>query len=369
MNKRIAVVGAGLSGAVVGHRLAGLGYLVDVFEQRDHVGGNCHTRRDADTGVMVHTYGPHIFHTDNRRVWEFVNQFDRFYPYVHRVLANTRGCVYFLPINLLTINQFFDVKCSPAQARALLESKADRTIVEPRTFEEQALRFVGRELYEAFFAGYTRKQWGRDPSELPASVLQRLPVRFTYDVGYYNDPYQGVPVSGYTKVVAKMLEKKGIRLYLNRVFERELCADYHHVFFSGPLDGFFQHALGRLEYRTLAFEAFTTQGDFQGCAVMNYCSSDFPYTRITEHKHFSPWESHGRTVCFREFSHPCGVDDVPYYPIPMATQNSLLKGYEELAKEEQKVTFIGRLGTYRYLDMDDAVREALEATDRFLAVR
>lgn len=365
MTAEIAVAGAGFSGAVISHCLARRGWRVDLFERRDHVGGNCHTRRDPETGILVHAYGPHIFHTDHRRVWEFVNRFAPFAPYAHRVMATTARGVFALPINLLTINQFFGRTCSPEEARALVASKADLSIAEPRTFEEQALRFVGRDLYETFFEGYTRKQWGREPARLPASVLQRLPLRFNYDVGYYADRFQGIPACGYTELVARMLDEKGVRVHLNTPFERKMAGGYRHVFFSGPLDGFFGYELGRLEYRTLDFESFTAAGDCQGCAVMNYCAPEVPYTRVTEHKHLSPWEENARTVCFREFSRRCGENDIPYYPVPSAAADPLLEAYAGRAKALENVTFVGRLGTYRYLDMDDAVEEALKTADVF----
>lgn len=367
--QKIGIVGAGFSGAVIAHQLAAKGYSVDVFDARSHVAGNCHSERDADTGVMVHIYGPHIFHTSNEQVWNFVNQFDEFMPFVNRVKAIVKGHVYTLPISLLTINQFFGKTFSPAQAREFMESIGDKSIVEPRTFEEQALRFVGRELYEAFFYGYTRKQWGMEPSELPASILKRLPVRFNYDDNYYNSTFQGMPRNGYTHIVDKLLDAPNIRVHLGTKFDRAMAKDYDHVFYSGPIDGWFGFAEGRLGYRTLDFVAERHDGDYQGNAVINYCDAEVPWTRISEHKHFAPWESHERTLIFKEHSRYCGENDVPYYPIRLADEKTLLARYVELAKREEKITFIGRLGTYRYLDMHVTIQEALETADRFLAAR
>jgi UDP-galactopyranose mutase len=364
--KRIAVVGAGFTGATIAHQLAGAGYAVTVFDSRQHLAGNCHTDRDADTGVMLHVYGPHIFHTDHERVWNFINRFGEFMPYVNRVKAITGGRVYTLPINLLTINQFFGKTFRPAEAKAFLEAIGDSSIKHPVTFEEQALRFVGRDLYEAFFAGYTRKQWGMEPSELPASILKRLPVRFNYNDDYYSHRYQGIPRDGYTALVERMLGLEGIEVRLGEAFDPARIAEFAHIFYSGPIDAWFGYAHGRLAYRTLDFEVFRDAGDYQGNAVINYCEQSVPHTRITEHKHFAPWESHERTVCYREFSRECQQADTPYYPIRLARDKAQLESYVRLARQAQNVTFAGRLGTYRYLDMDVTIKEALEVSDEFL---
>jgi len=366
MAKNVLMVGAGLSGAVIGRALAEAGHTVTVADGRDHIAGNCHTERDAATGVMVHVYGPHIFHTDDAEVWDYVNRFQTFQPYKNRVKTTVGGQVYSLPINLHTINQFFGKTLRPDEAKAFIETQADTSIEDPQTFEEQALRFVGRDLYEAFFKGYTEKQWGCSPTELPASILKRLPVRFNYDDNYFAHRFQGMPETGYTEMVAAILDHPGITVQLGRKVSRAEAADYDHVFYSGPLDGWFDYALGRLGYRTLDFERFTYQGDYQGTAVMNYGEARVPYTRITEHTHFAPWESHEGSVLYREFSRACGPDDIPYYPIRMVEEKALLARYVELARAEQGVSFVGRLGTYRYLDMDVTIREALDAARAWL---
>lgn len=363
---KYGLVGAGFSCAVIGRELAEAGHEVTIMDARLHIAGNCHTERDNETGVMVHAYGPHIFHTDDQEVWEYVNRFMSFKPYVNRVKATTRGQVFSLPINLHTINQFFGKTMRPDEAREFIENQADTSIVDPQSFEEQALRFVGRDLYEAFFKGYTEKQWGCHPSELPASILKRLPVRFNYNDNYFFHRYQGMPEHGYTKLVEGILDHPNITVHLNTTFTREQVAAYDHVFFSGPLDGFFDYELGRLGYRTLDFEKFTYQGDYQGCAVMNYGEEDVPYTRITEHKHFSPWEEHEGSVCYREYSRACEEGDIPYYPIRLIKEKALLAEYVEKARKIEKVTFVGRLGTYRYLDMDVTIREALDTVRAFL---
>nr|WP_323133861.1 UDP-galactopyranose mutase [Klebsiella aerogenes] len=360
MQKNVLIVGAGFSGAVIGRLLAESGHKVTIIDSRPHVAGNCYSERDNETGVMVHTYGPHIFHTDNAEVWEYINQYTEMMPYVNRVKTTVNGQVFSLPINLHTINQFFHTTCSPEEARKLIDEKSDKTIKEPATFEEQALRFVGKELYEAFFKGYTIKQWGMSPSELPASILKRLPVRFNYDDNYFNHKYQGMPKDGYTVIVDRILDHENISVALNTLFNEDSRGDYDHVFYSGALDGFYNYDLGRLGYRTLDFEAFRTEGDYQGCAVMNYGEQKVPYTRITEHKYFAPWESHEKSICYREFSRSCEPEDIPYYPIRQVGEMAMLQNYLDRAEKETNITFVGRLGTYRYLDMDVTIAEALE---------
>lgn len=362
----ILLVGAGLSGAVIGRALAEAGHQITILESRDHVAGNCHTTRDADTGVMVHVYGPHIFHTDDAEVWDYVNRFETFLPYKNRVKTTSKGQVFSLPINLHTINQFYGRTMRPDEARAFIEAQADTSITDPQTFEEQALRFVGPDLYEAFFKGYTIKQWGMHPSQLPALILKRLPVRFNYDDNYFFHQFQGMPENGYTAMVERILDHDGITVHLNTTFRRDQAGDYDHVFYAGPLDGWFDYDLGRLGYRTLDFERFTHAGDYQGCAVMNYGEESVPHTRITEHKHLSPWESHEGSVLYREFSRLAEPGDIPYYPIRQVDEKALLADYVKKAEGETGVTFVGRLGTYRYLDMDVTIREALDTAAVFL---
>ena len=364
--KKIGVVGAGFSGSVIARELAERGWEVDVFDSRPHVAGNCYTERDRQSSVMLHVYGPHIFHTNNERVWDYVRRFDRFMPFINRVKAHARGQVFSLPINLMTINQLFRKQFSPAEAQAFIAAQADQSITDPRTFEEQALRFVGREIYETFFRGYTRKQWGLEPSELPASILKRLPVRFNYDDNYYSSRFQGIPEHGYTYIIERILDHAGIRVHLSKDFSRAQAKDYTHVFYSGPVDAWFGHTEGRLSYRTLDFETVRGTGDYQGNPVINYCDEDVPWTRIAEHKHFTPWEEHEQTVLFREHSRLCGEHDTPYYPIRLVHDKARLRQYIELAQTEQCVTFVGRLGTYRYLDMHVTIAEALTTAERFL---
>jgi UDP-galactopyranose mutase len=361
MKKRIAVAGAGFAGAVLARELAETGdYDVSVIEERPHIAGNCHTKRDEKTGVMVHEYGPHIFNTNRADVWEYVNRFAEFGPYVNRVKATTSRGVFSLPINLLTINQFFGKSMRPDEAREFLAALGDQSIEDPQTFEDQALKFLGRDLYDAFFYGYTKKQWGVEPTELPASILRRLPVRFNYDDNYFTCKYQGIPKEGYTAIVEKILDHDAITVHLDERFSAEHKKAFSYVFYSGPMDAYFGFDLGRLQYRTLRFERFDYDGDFQGNAVMNYCEPSVPFTRIAEHKHFTPWEEHEKSVCFREYSKQTEPGDVPYYPVRLAADKALLARYVERAHKEPGVSFIGRLGTYRYLDMHVVIGESLD---------
>ncbi|MGX9418678.1 UDP-galactopyranose mutase [Vibrio sp. WJH972] len=362
MIKKLAMVGAGFSCAVIARELAEKGHKIVIFEDREHVAGNCYSERDISTNVMVHTYGPHIFHTDDEEVWDYVNKWVEFKTYVNRVKTTSKNAVYSLPINLHTINQYFGKTLSPKEAKEFIESIADTSIVEPQTFEEQAMRFVGKDFYEAFFKGYTQKQWGVHPSTLPSSILKRLPVRFNYDDNYFNHKYQGMPTNGYTEIVEKILDHQNIEVRLSSRFEKSMEELFDHVFYSGPIDAYFDYQYGRLEYRTLDFESEIHEGDYQGTAVMNYGDVEVPFTRITEHKYFSPWESHDRTVIYKEYSRLAKPQDTPYYPIRFAGGEGVekLASYVELAKQQSKVTFVGRLGTYRYLDMDVTIREALD---------
>ena len=365
---RICIVGAGFSGAVIARKLAETGIPSLVIDERPHVAGNCHTERDPWTGVMVHRYGPHIFHTSDAEVWAYVNRFAEMEPYVNRVKATVRGRVYSLPINLHSINQFFGAAMGPEEARRFLAARARTDITDPQSFEEQGLRFVGEELYRAFFDGYTRKQWGRDPAELPASILKRLPLRFSYDDNYFSHRWQAIPRHGYTALVQGILDHPLIETRLKCRFE-DVEEPFGHLFYSGPIDRFFQWRAGRLGYRTLDFEPEYGEGDMQGCAVMNHPDPDTPFTRITEHKHFAPWEAEGLTgsVRFREYSREAGEGDIPYYPIRLLAEKTMLSRYEAMAAERRGVTFVGRLGTYSYIDMDVTIRRALDAAEAYLA--
>lgn len=313
---------------------------------------------------MEHVYGPHIFHTDNDDVWNYASFHTEFMPYINRVKTTYNNEVYSLPINLHTINQFYNKCFNPQQAKDWISSISEKDIDEPINFEEQALKFIGKDLYEAFFKGYTQKQWGCDPKELPASILKRLPVRFTYEDNYFSHKYQGIPKDGYTPMVESILNHPKISVKLNTPYTKSL--DFDHIIWTGKLDQWFNYSEGRLGYRTLDFEKNYADGDFQGVAVMNYGNVEIPFTRISEHKFFTPWESHSKTIYFKEYSRNCNEDDIPYYPIRLANDKDLLSKYISLAKNQSNVTFAGRLGSYRYMDMDVTIKEALELSKNIL---
>lgn len=319
---------------------------------------------------MVHRYGPHVFHTASQRVWAFIQAFGEMMPYRHRVRAVVGDREYSLPINLTTISEFFGTELTPDQARQLLAARAAPYATSPQdNFRDRALASIGPELYEAFFAGYTVKQWGIDPSELPASVFDRLPIRFTSDDEYFDHPHQAIPRHGYTAVVEAILDHPLIDVELGRRFDPRQRSQYDHLFWTGPLDGYFDRRFGALRYRTLDFEFVTLPGVHQASAVVNHCDRHVPYTRVTEYRHFAAWEQPAATTISRERPRDCGDDDIPYYPVRLLEHGGAVNRYLELARAERGVTFLGRLGTFRYLDMDNSIDEALTAADSFLSAR
>jgi UDP-galactopyranose mutase len=369
MPAKYLIIGAGFSGCVLANRLVNaLDCEIDIWDEREHIGGNCYTKKDEKTGIMVHQYGPHIFNTDKKEIWDFVNSFVEFRPYVHRVKAMSNGKVYSLPVNLHTINQLFQRSFTPDEAKTFLETLADHSIGEPKNFEEQALKFIGRELYEAFFYGYTKKQWGCEPTELPASILKRIPVRFNYDDNYHNNHFTGIPVDGYTPLMEKLIDSKAIHLTLEKKFDaaKPLHA-YDHVFYTGPIDAYFQYIYGRLGYRTVTFETIYADGDQQGLVQMNYCDADIPFTRMTEHKHFTYWQKFDKTILFKEFSKETGEGDIPYYPKRLKNDMELFLKYRQDAGALKNISFLGRLATYRYMDMHHVIGEALDFSRNFIA--
>lgn len=363
--KKYLIVGAGFSGAVVAEQLSkNPNNQILVIDERSHIGGNCYTERDTETNVMVHKYGPHIFNTDNVEVWNYIQQFCEMKPFINRVKSVYNGQVYSMPINLHTINQFFGKTLSPNEAKDFINQIADTSIDTPANFEEQAMKFIGKDLYEAFFYGYTKKQWGCEPTELPASILKRLPVRFNYDDNYYANPYQGIPKDGYTAIFERMLDAPNLEIRLDTKFDNTWdLSEYDHVFYTGPIDAFFGYKHGKLSYRTVYFEKGVADGDHQGNAVINYADPDIPYTRVHEHKHFTPWESHDKTVYFKEYSKETTEGDVPYYPKRLAKDMEKLALYEAEVKKLEKITFLGRLATYRYMDMHHVIAEALKVAE------
>ncbi|MGH0031748.1 MAG: UDP-galactopyranose/dTDP-fucopyranose mutase family protein [Myxococcota bacterium] len=363
----VAIAGAGLSGASVARELVERSNLaVTVFDPLPHVAGHCHTERDPETGIMLHVYGPHIFHTHDSRTWAFVNRFAAFHPYRHRVRASTSRGVFALPISLGTLNAFFGVSLTPDQAKPFLATKTIHPAGEPRNFEEAALATVGPELYEGFFRAYTVKQWGTDPRSLPASVFRRQRVVFEDQDAYFDDPFQGIPREGYTALVNRMLEHERIELVLGASLTRENVRGFDHVFFSGAIDDYFDRSEGALGYRTLDFTREVHPGVYQEGSVVNHCRSEIPFTRVTEPRHFTPWESHDRTVILKEFPRDAQEGDPLYYPMRRASDLERLRRYMALATRERAISFIGRLGTYRYLDMHQVIAEGRRAARTLL---
>lgn len=370
------VVGAGLYGSVFAHEMKKRGRRVLLIEKRKHIAGNIFTEDVA--GIQVHRYGAHIFHTSDRKVWNYVNQFAEFNHYINSPVANYKGEIYNLPFNMNTFNKMWGV-VTPEQAKEkIAEQIADLSITDPSNLEEQALSLVGRDVYEKLVKGYTEKQWGRDCKELPAFIIKRLPLRFTYDNNYFNDRYQGIPIGGYTAMIERMLEgievKTGVS-YQEFATEQEqdggMCAvdregnRYKKIVYTGMLDEYFDYALGHLEYRSLRFETQTLAGceNYQGNAVVNYTEREIPYTRVIEHKHFE-FGTQKDTVITREYPAVWKEGEEPYYPINDEKNNSLFQKYQEMAGARPHIIFGGRLGQYQYYDMDKVIAQALQAVEQ-----
>ena len=374
----LIIVGSGFFGLTVAERTATqLDKRVLILERRSHLGGNAYSEPEPETGIEVHRYGAHLFHTSNKRVWDYVNQFTDFTGYQHRVFTIYQGRVYPMPVNLATICEYFGKYLTPEQAKALVAEQAAE--IEGRSasnFEEKAISLIGRPLYEAFFRGYTAKQWQTDPTELPAATISRLPVRYNFDNRYFNDTYEGLPVDGYTAWLRRMADHPNIEVRLDVDFfdVREQIPAGTPIVYTGPLDRYFDYSEGELGWRTLDFESEVLRdcGDFQGTSVMNYADEDVPYTRIHEFRHFHPERDYpaDKTVIVREFSRFAEQGDEPYYPINTPEDRAKLEKYRELAKREARdrhVLFGGRLGTYKYLDMHMAIGSALSAFDNKIA--
>ena len=351
-------MGSGLFGAVFAQQMTENGKSCLIIEKRDHLGGNIYCKEIE--GITVHEYGAHIFHTSDKKVWNYVNQFVEFNQYINSPIANYYGEIYNLPFNMNTFSKMWGIK-TPAEAKAKIDEQRAQITGEPRNLEEQAISLVGQDIYQKLIKGYTEKQWGRDCKELPAFIIKRLPVRYTYDNNYFNDRYQGIPIGGYTKIVEKMLEGIEVRLdtdYLANREEFDSMAD--KIVYTGMIDQFYDYKLGVLEYRSVRFETETLATDnYQGNAVVNYTEREVPYTRIIEHKHFE-FGKQPVTVISREYSSEWHKGDEPYYPINNERNNELYQRYRELADKEKRVIFGGRLGGYKYYDMDKVIKAALE---------
>ena len=376
----LLVVGSGFFGLTIAERAAEAGRTVTVIDRRSHIGGNAYSEAEPETGIEVHRYGAHLFHTSNATVWEYVNRFTSFTNYVHRVYTTHRGVVFPMPVNLGTINQFFQAAYTPDQARALVREQAGEFDVKSATnFEEKGIALVGRPLFEAFFRDYTAKQWQTDPQKLSGDIISRLPVRYTYDNRYFNDTWEGLPTDGYTAWLERMADHPNIEVKLDvdyfdesQPLNKKATVGQVPVVYTGPVDRYFDYAEGALSWRTLDFEQEVLDvRDFQGTSVMNYPDMDVPYTRIHEFKHFHPerkdvYES-DRTVIMREFSRFAERADEPYYPVNTPADREGLLAYRELAKGEKDVHFGGRLGTYQYLDMHMAIGSALSLWNNTLS--
>ncbi|MGX7086719.1 UDP-galactopyranose mutase [Gemelliphila palaticanis] len=351
------VVGSGLYGAVFAHEANKKGKKVLVIEKRNHIGGNIYTEKVE--GINVHKYGAHIFHTSDKKIWDYVNQFTEFNNYINAPVAKYKDEIYNLPFNMNTFSKMWNIS-TPQEAKEIIERQKEEIKGEPKNLEEQAISLVGRDIYEKLIKGYTEKQWERDCTEIPAFIIKRLPVRFTYDNNYFYDRYQGIPVDGYTAIIGRMLEGIEVRInvdYLANKEEFDLLAK--KVIYTGPIDAYFNYELGELAYRSISFENEILDIDnYQGNAVVNYTERDIPFTRIIEHKHFE-FGNQEKTVISKEYSREWQLGDEPYYPINDDKNNKLYQEYKKLADKEYKVIFGGRLGEYKYYDMDKVIASAL----------
>lgn len=359
------IVGAGLFGAVFAYEATKKGKKCLVIDKRDHIAGNIYTKETEN--INVHQYGAHIFHTSDRKIWDYVNSFADFNNYINSPVAVYKDELYNLPFNMNTFSKMWNIK-TPSEAKAIIEKQIEElNITEPQNLEEQALSLVGTDVYEKLIKGYTEKQWGRNCKELPAFIIKRLPLRFTYDNNYFNDRYQGIPIGGYTKIVEKMLEGSDVLLdtdYFEFIKDNEDIAD--KVLFTGMIDEYYDFCYGHLEYRTVRFETEVLDCDnYQGNAVVNYTDREVPYTRIIEHKHFE-FGKQEKTIISREYSTEWEPGMEPYYPVNNERNNDLFEKYKALADKEEKVIFGGRLGNYKYYDMDKVIIAALEAVEKYV---
>ena len=359
------VVGAGLYGAVFAYEAKKKGKTCLVIDKRDHIAGNIYCENVS--GINVHKYGAHIFHTSDKKIWEYVNQFAEFNNYINSPVARYKNELYNLPFNMNTFSKMWNI-ATPQEAKDIIASQiADLNITEPKNLEEQALSLVGKDVYEKLIKGYTEKQWGRDCKDLPSFFIKRLPLRFIYDNNYFNDRYQGIPIGGYTKIVEKMLDGIEVRLNTNYLDNREeFDAMADKIVYTGMIDQFYDYKLGVLEYRSVRFETEELpMENYQGNAVVNYTEREVPYTRIIEHKHFE-FGKQPTTIISREYSSEWKKGDEPYYPVNNDKNNALYQQYKELADKEHKVIFGGRLGGYKYYDMDKVIAAALEMCEKEL---
>lgn len=350
------IVGSGFFGSICANELKKRGKRVCVIEARNHIGGNCYT--EERDGIHVHMYGPHIFHTSNEHIWQWINQLVAFNNFTLRPVANYKGEIYSLPFNMWTFARLWNIVL-PEEAKAIIAAQAAIVAHEPTNLEEQAIKLVGTDIYQKLIKGYTQKQWGKNPTELPASIIKRLPVRFTYDNNYFNDTYQGIPIGGYTQLFEKLLE--GIEIRLNTDFFTDQLPEYDNLIYTGPIDRYYGYKYGTLEYKTTRFDhqLITSTSNYQGVAMMNFTDPETPYTRIIEHKHFDDtgtkhtWITHEYPVEYK------AMKTEPYYPVNDAANNEIYQKYKSLADKEAHVFFGGRLAEYKYYDMHQVIESAL----------
>lgn len=348
------IVGSGFFGSICAYELNKKGYKVLVIESRDHIGGNCYTENKDD--INIHVYGPHIFHTSNDEVWKWINQFVSFNNFTLRPVANYKGEIYSLPFNMWTFSKLWNIT-HPDQAKRIIKGQSEH-IGEPTNLEEQAIKLVGTDVYEKLIKGYTAKQWRKDPKELPASIIKRLPVRFTYDNNYFNDKYQGIPIGGYTQIFEKLLE--GIEVKLGIDYFKDELPKHDKVIYTGPIDRFYNYQFGELEYKTTKFEHKRLEDDdYQGIAMMNYTDEEIPFTRVIEHKHFEDVKSDSTWITFEYPIEYKAESTEPMYPVNDTENNSKYQKYKELANQEKDIIFGGRLAEYKYYDMHQVIESAL----------
>lgn len=366
------IVGAGLYGAVCTQQLREAGKSVLVIDKREHIAGNVYTEREE--GINVHRYGAHIFHTNNKEVWDYVQRFADFNDYINRPVANYKGELYSLPFNMYTFSKIWGVS-TPEEAEAKIAEQRAEITGEPENLEEQAISLVGRDIYEKLIKGYTEKQWGRDCKDLPSFIIKRLPVRFTYDDNYYDAVFQGIPVGGYTGMVKNMLSGVEVRLNTDFLTDREnLGSVAERIIYTGPIDAYFDYRFGPLQYRSVRFETETIdRPDYQSNAVVNYTEREVPWTRIVEHKWFEFGKDENgddipKTIISREYSSEWKPGDEPYYPVNDEQNNNLYHKYKEEAEKEERVVFGGRLGEYKYYDMDQVIEAALKQAEKELGI-
>ncbi len=368
--KKLFVVGSGFFGAVIAERgAAECDVEIVVIERRNHIGGNCYSEIDAETGVEYHKYGSHIFHTSDENVWNYINRFGEFNEYRHRVYTSFHNEIFSMPINLDTINSYFRKALTPEEAKKFIKEEIKKeNISAPQNLEEKAISLIGRSLYEAFVRGYTIKQWEKDPKELSPDIITRLPVRYNYNNRYFSDRFEGIPVDGYGKMLSKMLDSPKIKLLLNTSYKdiAPQISQQDIVLYTGAIDEFFDYKFGTLEWRTVDFEVERFDySDYQGTSVMNYADEKVPFTRIHEFKHYHPErQDTGKTIIFKEYSRLASPGDEPYYPVFTKKNQQLYKKFEFAKNETPNVIFGGRLGLYRYLDMDDTIAEALTCYEK-----